>query len=178
MSIRFLRLPVVSLTALALLGGSLFAQASGPDLVPPKAREKVVEDAGRVAATRGAPVELPNPVPNPFVAKAAEAPEAPPLEPGAAPAVEPLSEVDLLARLASLIPATGTVILGGEAMLLLGQKRLKEGDTYTIGLDGRNYEVSIAGISSTSFIVKRGELRFSRPTRLTDSPISTPSSRP
>lgn len=165
-------------TCVFLAAASCAWAQSAPDLVSPKLREKVVADAARVAESRNSPVTLPSPLPNPFVAKESE-PEITPEIPTEVPVREaPMDNLQLLERLARQIPATGTVTLGGEPILLLGQKRLKVGDSYTISFEGQTYEVSIAAITATSFTVKRGALLFSRPTRLSGSPTSTPSSRP
>ncbi len=146
------------------------------DLAAPKIREQVVADAVRVVGMRGGTTEQPGPIPNPFVPKESEAAagsEAPAPTPGPT-----LAGAELLATLAARIPATGTVNLGGEAMLLLGQKRLKVGDSITISFEGRSYELSIAAVTSTSFTVKRGETIHTRPVRISAASTSTPTNRP
>jgi hypothetical protein len=166
---------------LSLFGASLAissATLAQSDLAEPKLRAQVVADATRVVEARGGAVTLPAPLPNPFVPKTSEpeiVPEvvAPPVEP--APA---LGGPELLASLAARIPATGTVSLGGEPMLLLGQKRLKVGDTVTISFEGQSYELSIAAVTSTAFTVKRGENIHTRPVRISAASTNTPTNRP
>lgn len=177
-----------SLRCRALASGVLLATVTsswaepGPDLVSPKLREKVVADAIAVVETQNAPASLPSPLPNPFVAKegdVATAPAASSSSAAAKPAETSLSGVELLARLAIQIPATGTVTLGGEPLLLLGQKRLKVGDSYTISFEGQTYDLSIAAVTPTSFTVKRGDILYSRPVRLSSgSSNTTPTTRP
>jgi|GEM_PF-995301 hypothetical protein len=174
MSLRFFqRLVLLSLAAFASTG----VVRAAADIAPPKVREKVVANANRVVETRGVSTDLPSSLPNPFVGKEEEAAAETLVteEPVAAPG---LAADDLLAALAARIPSTGTVILGGEPILLLGQKRLKVGDTYAISFEGRTYEVSIAAVTSTSFTVKRGENIHTRPVHITASSTSTPTNRP
>jgi hypothetical protein len=142
----------------------VWAQAPGADISPPKQRETLVSAAQQVLSARSAPVVVPDAPPDPFQW---------PVEPEAAVVDQTPAEVvgppvmgsDLLAKLAAQIPVTGTVNLGGQPILLLGQKRLKVGDTITISFDGQNYDLSIAAIAPTSFSVKRGDLIHTRPTR-------------
>jgi hypothetical protein len=146
---------------------------AGPDLVAPKLRDKVVVDATGVVDAQNSPVSLPSPLPNPFVAKEGEVvPD--PITVSGKTAETPLTGADLLARLALQIPATGTVTIGGEPLLLLGQKRLKVGDTYTISFEGQSYDLSIAAVTPTSFTVKRGDILYSRPVRLSSTPTIRP----
>ena len=146
------------------------------DVSPIESREKSVALAEEFISRRSAPVQVPDPAPNPFVWPA-EPQEEGVLTPQA---IEPPKAVtmnmELLAKLAAKIPASGTVILGGQPILLLGQKRLKVGDDITISFEGETYELSIVGISSTSFSVRRGSLIHTRPTFLPAS--SSPNSRP
>ena len=118
-----------SLIHLLALSGVFLAISSAAhaqsDLVPPNIRGQVVADALRVAEMRGGTVALPEPLPNPFVPKTAEVEVVPDV---AAPPVETapvLGGAELLAKLAGRVPATGTVNLGGEPILLLGQKDSK-----------------------------------------------------
>lgn len=148
----------------------LAAQAN-PDLASPKVREKVLADAAVVLEKRGEPAALPSPMPNPFVAKpgaddAGPAAPAPAAGPPAAPAAAANAGVGVqLAQLASRIPATGVITVGGAPILLVGQKRLRIGDTFTVTLDGQAHDLSIAAIGSTSFTVRRGDSIHTRPVR-------------
>ena len=164
---------------LALLGAvvaNTVALRAQSDLVPPKQREKVVADAVRVAGERNGAAPLPSPLPNPFVPK--ESPRSEENVPVAPPASPGLVGSDLLAALAARIPSTGTVSIGGEPILLLGQKRLKVGDTLTISFEGQTYELSIAAVTSTSFTVRRGENIHTRPVRISAASTNTPTNRP
>jgi ribosomal 50S subunit-recycling heat shock protein len=171
-----------SLIHLIALPGALLTISSAAhaqsDLAPPNVRGQVVSDAVRIAEMRGAAVTVPEPLPNPFIPKTSEVevvPDTTTPPPETAPV---LGGAELLAKLAVRVPATGTVNLGGEPILLLGQKRLKVGDTVTISFEGQSYELSIAAVTSTSFTVKRGENIYTRPVRISAVSTNTPTNRP
>ena len=171
-----------SLIRLLSLLGALSAMASAAraqaDIAAPKLREQIVADAVRITETRSSAAALPSPLPNPFVPKqSAIEPEQNTTTPTVVPAPS-LAGAELLATLSARIPATGTVNLGGEPILLLGQKRLKVGDTVTISFEGQSYELSIAAVTSTSFTVKRGENIHTRPVRISAVSTNTPTNRP
>ncbi len=146
--------------------GSLSGQTN-PNLAPPQAREKVLATAQALLAGRDKPAPLPNPLPNPFVAKEPDVVEVPQVAAPTATTPAPVvSGAELLARLAARVPSTGTLALGGQSYLLVGQKRLKVGDTYAVTLDGQSYDLTLVAITSTSFTVKRGEIIHTRPVRM------------
>jgi hypothetical protein len=72
--------------------------------------------------------------------------------------------------LAAAIPVSGAMRLGDETLLLVGQKKLKVGDTLRISFEGKPYELSISDIGATTFTVQRGEFLHTRAIRLTSSP--------
>jgi hypothetical protein len=150
-----------------LFAGLAKAQSPAADISPPKQREALVSSALKVLAVRSEPVSVPDVPPDPFHWPAE--PEAVVEETPAEVVGPPVMGSDLLAKLAAQIPVTGTVNIGGQPILLLGQKRLKVGDTVTISFEGQSYDLSIAGIAPTSFTVKRGELIHTRPTRLSNT---------
>ncbi len=170
------RLLFVFFLWLLVFGSVPLLTAQGADVSLPANREKVVSLAEEFLRMRSAPAQIPDPAPNPFVWPVEPEPEGDEL---ASTTVELPKQVtmnlELLTRLAARIPASGTVILGGQPILLLGQKRLKVGDVVTISFEGENYELSIEGITSTSFTVRRGTLTHTRPTFLPAS--NAPSSR-
>jgi hypothetical protein len=152
------------------------------DLTSPKLREVTVAKAQALVEAQKAPAVLATPLPNPFVRvplkksddDVADETASAPLAPKAVPT---LSGLELLTRLAALIPATGTMNLGGAPILLLGQKRLRVGDNLTINFEDKDYEVSIAAISPTAFTLTRGAHSHTRPLRLASATNST-SARP
>ncbi len=154
--------------------------ADGVDLSAPKLRDATVSKAQELVKSQKAPAVLGAPLPNPFVRVPLKKSEETPQEAASTPASKAapaLSGVELLTRLAAMIPATGTVNLNGAPILLLSQKRLKVGDTLTISFEDKDYEVSIASISPTAFTIARGSHSYTRPLRLA-SASNTPSARP
>ena len=130
------------------------AQTPRADVLPPAQRSRTVETAARLAEP-AAPLALPAELKNPFVGTVpAATPEAGPRE--SAPSV--VSNRQLLQSIVPLVNPSGTMMLGGEPILLFGQKRIKVGDTLSISFDGRPYELVISNIESTSFTLRlRGE---------------------
>ncbi len=163
MKIRYIHLSFVVLIGV----GGLPVLGQSADVAAPRQREVLMESAASLMKERATPVVVAEDVANPFLWPAEASVPSVTEEPSVpAPAA---MDSTLLARLAARIPATGTVSLGGEFILLLGQKRLKVGDTITISFEGQNYELSIADIASTSFTVMRGSLSHTRATHLTNS---------
>lgn len=159
------RLYVINLVAACLICASAYGQRS--DLAPLKQRAELVAKATELIESRGKPITLPDDLINPFVGR-----EAPPKidnSPDAGTLIseaEAMEGADFLARLAAQIPVSGTAALGGDALLLLGQKRLKAGDVVKISFEGKSYELTITHVGTTTFTVSRGGLTHTRPTRL------------
>lgn len=135
------------------------------DLAPFKQRQDIISKAAGLIESRGRPVVLPDDLMNPFVGRV-EAPQVDAADTSTASVVDALAGTELLARLAAQIPVSGTASLDGEALLLLGQKRLKAGDVVRISFEGKSYELTITYIGSTSFTVSKSGLSHTRPTRL------------
>jgi hypothetical protein len=154
---------IIGLLAACLPCVEAYGQKS--DLAPLKQRAEVVAKATELIESRGKSVALPENLINPFVGReptvtdnnAADAPVS---------EAEIMEGSDFLARLAAQIPVSGTATLGGDALLLLGQKRLKAGDVVKISFEGKSYELTITHVGTTTFTVSRGDLTHTRPTRL------------
>lgn len=144
------------------------ANAQNADVSLPKQRELVVDLAVKLTEDRAAPLEIPDPLPNPF-----KWPEEP--KPIVDPSIveskpEPVIDgLELLAKLAAQIQVSGTINLGSQPLLLMGQKRLKVGDRITISFEEKSYDLSLEAIAPTSFTVRRGDLTFTRATRISSS---------
>lgn len=157
--------PLVRLGALlgALAAASGLA-AQTADVPPPGRREPVVELAQRLAAppTRA---PLPEQLRNPFAPSVA-------VVPGSGPVAAAASESDreLLQRLAPLVNPSGIVHLGGEAMLLFGQKRVKTGDALPVTFDGNPYILVISAIDRTSFTLRLNGEEITRPIKPANRP--------
>lgn len=152
------------LVGLAVPSG-LLAQRS--DLVPAPRRAVTLEQGRALLAARDAAnLELPASIPSPFLAPEAEPVPGPAAQTpvaGPAPTVRVFSDAEILAAVAPRITPTGTVVLGGEPILLFGQKRLKVGDVYPISFEGREYEVVITAIDRTSYTLRLNQELLTRP---------------
>jgi hypothetical protein len=150
------------LTSIILLAFLPVLTATTPpraDVQPPAARLSLVEKAQRLS-------EVP---PVPPVREELRNPFMPPLIMGAAvttsQVVAPVvvSDRRILDAIAPRVNPTGTVTLGGEPILLFGQKRIKVGDVLPITFEGRSYSLVISAIQSTSFTVRLNNEETTRP---------------
>jgi len=149
-----------------LPAGLLLGQSPGVSL--PRNRELVVAAALSLENARTGPIVVAEDVGNPFNWPEDLVPEAIAVGESTAPAPVVL-DTALLARLAAQIPATGTIIVGSEYILLLGQKRIRVGELVTTIFEGKNYELTIVNIARTSFTVGRGTITHTRATYLMGS---------
>lgn len=153
------------LSAGAILGATtLVLMGQAADLPPPKTRQVAVDAATALVSRQRDKPQVPGNIVNPFIGK--ELPVSPVAQPQENLNTA-LAAADLLGRLAANIAASGTANIGGQSILLVGQKRLKVGDTVRISFESQVYELSIVSISTTSFTIKKGELTHTRPIRLT-----------
>src|SRR5690606_35295669 len=109
------------------------------DLTSPESRRPVVELAQRIAK-QTTPAALPEDLVHPFNPAAFGQPDPEELRAiaaaqaaaaASAAKVKPTTNLGLLELIASRINPSGTLILGGEPLLIFGQKRLRVGDRLT-----------------------------------------------
>lgn len=162
--------------ALALLAAAAPAQQKS-DLLPPAKRRPAVETAERLAKPRVLPplpaeLNLPfNPVafgqPDPeelkalAAAQAAAAASASSAKASAAKA--PATDRDFLNAIASRIQPSGTLILGGEPLLIFGKKRLRIGDRFSVSYDAQDYDLELIAIDRTTFTLRLNREEITRP---------------
>ena len=60
----------------------------------------------------------------------------------------------VLEMLAERIVPSGILKMGGQSILLFGQKKLKVGDGLTITFDGIDYDLDITAIGNTNFTLR------------------------
>ncbi len=144
-----------------LLGlNSLFAQA---DIPAPETRVGVVTAVTKVVDSRGKPADIPAESISPFTGKVRAADPEP--DYSNLPVPVGLSGPELLSQLAGKVPSTGTLVFGGNALLLLGPKRVKIGETIVVNHDGKDYQLTLTAVTSTTFTVKLGDELSTRPVR-------------
>ncbi len=156
------------------LAGEVFAQLS--DILPPQRRQETVEQANRIVDPP-AQQELSAELNNPFFSNSLKSkPEAPITAPVATPQGEvmvqiaPPSVYELLSTIAPQINPTGSITLGGQPLLLFGQKKVKVGDQLPIIFDGERYTLIISRIESFNFTLRLGAAEVTRPIKSNSSP--------
>jgi hypothetical protein len=158
---------------LALAAALVAAPAS--DLLPAQRRRPAVELAQHFAKP-GTPPPLPADLVHPFnpaafgqpdpeelraitVAKNAAAAAAA----QAKTAAKPATDREFLEVIAGRIAPSGILILGGEPLLIFGQKRLHVGDRLTVTYDGQDYELELTAIERTTFTLRLNRDEITRP---------------
>jgi hypothetical protein len=158
----------VSCFRILFLGTGVFAvtatsqAAALSDLMSSEVRRPVVELAQRIAKP-SAPRPLAEDLVHPFNPAAFGQPDPEELRAiaaaqaaAAASAVKakPTTNLGLLELIASRINPSGTLILGGEPLLIFGQKRLRVGDRLTVTYDGLDYPLELTAIERTTFTLR------------------------
>lgn len=85
---------------------------------------------------------------------------------GGGGAVQPAAiagEREKLDSLAAKIPATGTVVFGGERRLSFGTKNVRIGSDFTVTLNGQDYVLKLVAVDATNFTVRLGNEEVTRP---------------
>jgi hypothetical protein len=161
-----------ALFGLVLVGSTaLGVETKKPDVAPPASREQTVELARRLAQREQPPalvaemVQPFNPVafgqPDPEELQAIAASRA--AAANASAAAKPANDSDLLQLISTRVTPSGTLILGGEPMLIFGKKRLRVGDHLTVTYDGRDYDLELIGITRTAFSLRLNANEITRP---------------
>jgi hypothetical protein len=153
-----------SLLALAAASGLSAAPAHRParvvesDLAPSEARQPSLDLAARLARP-SEPPPISAGLKTPFDFDRADPDETP--SPNGQPsndAPQVKGPREILESVAPLLKPNGTINLGGQPILLFGQRKLKVGDKFTITFEGTDYELELAAIASTSFTLRyKGE---------------------
>jgi hypothetical protein len=73
------------------------------------------------------------------------------------------SDRETLDQLATKFPPTGTIFMGGEALLLFGNKRVKIGAHFTVPLNGQDYDLELVNIDRTTFTLRLNREEITRP---------------
>ncbi|MCC5022900.1 MAG: hypothetical protein J6386_08940 [Candidatus Synoicihabitans palmerolidicus] len=149
-----------------VLGLASEAWAQAANVFSPKRRMPTVEKAVAFSA-RVLPEPLTEDLNNPFFPNRPE-PEVAPVEsdqtetPVAAPR-GPRDNFELLETIAPEINPSGTMMLGGQPLLLFGQKKIRVGGELPIIYAGNRYTLVISAIESSFFTLRLGEAEYPRP---------------
>lgn len=143
---------------------ALFAAiALTAQVVPPSRRAATLEAAQQLLAPRDA--ALPETLADPFHPASpvdTAAPQPSSGEPQADPA-GPRTERELLAAIANAMRPPNVITMGGQQILLFGQKRVKAGDPLTINFEGSEYTLTVTAIDRTSFTLRLNREEYTRP---------------
>jgi hypothetical protein len=152
--------------------GVLLTQLQGApavDVPPPAKRVVAVDFAARLLGpSLAGAVSAPA---NPFTLSGSRMAEAvdDQNQAAAAKAAMMASNRSLLIALADLLEPKGTFVVGGESIILLGQKKLKVGEAYPITFEGVVYQLEITAIETTRFSVRYKNEEITRPIVITKS---------
>ena len=116
---------------------------------------------------------LPAPLPQPFHPPGFDQPDASegkPASAGANAEAGPATDRDVLEKIAARVLPSGIINLGGEPLLIFGQKRLRVGDHLIVTLDKNDYEVAITAIDSTTYTLRLNRDEITRPLKPGKSP--------
>jgi hypothetical protein len=156
--------------ALVLLNGSLARGANGPvsDLASPEKRRVVVELATQLSKPSKA-AALPEDLPLPFSPPGFERTDAEErtatsaLANKATSAPKVTSDRELLEQIATKIPPSGTIFIGGEARLMFAKKTVRIGDHFTVTFNGQDYDLELVSIDRTTFTLRLNREEVTRP---------------
>lgn len=160
------------LLALFVVGATAHAQRS--DILPGKRRADTVMSA-KLIVDPLPQAELTEDLNNPFFPNSRK---PKPVDPFASATEEialpehipPASVYELLDTMAPQINPTGSIILGGQPLLLFGRKRIRVGETLPIIYDGERYTLLISRIGSSNFTLRLGAAEVTRPIKSTPTP--------
>jgi hypothetical protein len=74
----------------------------------------------------------------------------------------PRGDRELLEAIAKSLKPSGYIVLGGQASLSFGQKRVKAGGILTITFEGSQYTLEITSIDRTNFTLRLNREEFTR----------------
>ncbi len=141
------------------------------DVPPPEQRRPAVELALKLAAA-AEPAHLASDLVNPFNPVKFGQPDPEELRAialahaavsTAAAQAKPTTDRQLLEVIAGRILPSGILVMGGEPLLIFGQKRLHVGDRLTVTYDGHDYPLELTGIERTSFTLRLNRDEITRP---------------
>lgn len=136
--------------------------AQGADLASPKNRDEAVERALALLAAAEF-LDQPEALVSPFAPPNFDQPDPGELLAQQAAAASslasrgvsrPMGPRGVLEMLAERIVPSGILKMGGQSILLFGQKKLKVGDRLTITFDGIDYDLDITTIGDTNFTLR------------------------
>jgi hypothetical protein len=162
------------LGACVMAGATGMLSAQRSDILPPQRRAPIVEQV-QTLVNPPPPAELHAELNNPFFPNSLKPEDdfltAPIPQDTEGPAqVAPASVYELLETIAPQINPTGAITLGGQPLLLFGQKKIRIGDQLPIIFEGERYTLVISRIETSSFTLRLGAAEVTRPIKPNSSP--------
>jgi hypothetical protein len=81
----------------------------------------------------------------------------------------PLSDSEILDKIAAKIVPSGTIFVGGQPMLMFGKKFVKVGSHFLVTFSGSDYDLVLTSIDRTTFTLALNRAKTTRPIQ-TDTP--------
>ncbi|MBP7143494.1 MAG: hypothetical protein KBA71_16435 [Opitutaceae bacterium] len=172
-------LPLLSL-AICIAGAPLAgapAKMLKADINPSAARAAMVEKAQKLSRQVEV-ANLPATTVDPFSPASFNAPDPEEMRLAAeaarrarqVPGPRLASDRDLLIAIANQIKPTGTMNLGGEAILLVGSQKIRVGESLSASYEGKPLAVTVTAIDRTSFSLRLNGEEFTRPIKSGSNP--------
>lgn len=159
----------------AALSPGAFAAKATSDIISPPKRQATV-DLAEALTKRTPPAPLAADLASPFNPPDFDKPD--PSDPKNQPRkntepgtkAEPVvvkapGDRETLETLAARIPSTGTIVLGGKPLLIVGKNRLEVGQTLVVTYDNQDYELELVAIDRTTFTLRYRNEETTRPIR-------------
>ncbi len=161
--------PLLSVVLMAALFTPVFVLAQPSDLAVPAKRETTVALAKTLLQPRVYAVSPADAI-SPFAPPTFDQPDPEELKSQRAAAAAAAAGIvhrtpgdrGVLEQLAEKIVPSGIARLGGNAILLFGQKKLKVGDRLTITFEGNDYDLDITSIGNTNFTLRYNSEEITR----------------
>jgi hypothetical protein len=144
------------------------ARGAASDINSPDKRHATVERAARLAKP-SSPAALPADLAQPFsppgfeLTDAEEQSAANALAGKTTSAPKATSDRETLEQIASKVPPSGTVFIGGEPRLIFGKKTVKIGTHFTVTFNGLDYDLELVNIDRTTFTLRLNREEITRP---------------
>lgn len=160
----------IILVTLLLLGGA--AAASGDTVLSPAKRQEALERGKSLVAPREVALISVNPFHPPAFAETVAGmgrvpgTTTPSNDSGGETVTRvptgPRTDRELLQAISTSLKPSGYIVLGGQASLSFGQKRVKAGGVLTITFEGNQYTLEITSINRTNFTLRLNSEEFTR----------------
>jgi len=151
-----------------LLLAGVAVSASANAVLSPAKRQEALEQGKSLVATKEIVPVTADPFNPPAFAELAASlgrgagPVAAPETPGTPVPVGPRGDRELLQAIAQGLKPSGYIVLGGQASLSFGQKRVKAGGTLTITFEGSQYTLEVVSIDRANFTLRLNREEFTR----------------